>query len=580
MGDTILQVDDIQKFYGNKGNLTKAIDHISFSVRKGEFLGIMGASGSGKTTLLNCISTIDTVTSGHIYVEEKDITALHGAQLADFRGKKLGFIFQNFNLLDTLTAYENISLAISIAGAKPSEIEQRIPQIAQALNIQDVLGKYPYQMSGGQQQRVAAARAMVTNPAIVLADEPTGALDSNSSRMLLTMLTELNERLSATILMVTHDAFSASYCNRILFIKDGQVFNELHRGTDTRKEFFTKILEVVSVLGGEQSEHMYLAAHDITISNYAKATEQISVYEADMTYSELFEGQKVKFWPIDEKVPDSKVSVISISDLNRALAMQNKAPITLNDGQYLLNCNYNGTYRYVAAALQSHPEITVGGATLQRAEDNVLQETYVMTSVGNNDRGTLIVPDSVTASLEKDVNALLVQYKPDADSNEVLQKMIPIGLDSTHGYRYAEKNMMYETFYGLDALVSFLCCYIGLVFLLICAALLALKQLTETTDNVYRYGLLQKLGAGHRQINHTLFVQTVVFFAIPLVVAGVYSAFLIGKAMAAVEEFMNIHIATNIGLTIVLFLLVYGSYFLATYLSCKRIVTEQRELEV
>ena len=149
-----------------------------------------------------------------------------------------------------------ISLALSIAGAKPSEIEQRIPQIAQALNIQDVLDKYPYQMSGGQQQRVAAARAMVTNPAIVLADEPTGALDSNSSRMLLTMLTELNERLSATILMVTHDAFSASYCNRILFIKDGQVFNELHRGMDTRKEFFTKILEVVSVLGGEQSEHM------------------------------------------------------------------------------------------------------------------------------------------------------------------------------------------------------------------------------------------------------------------------------------------------------------------------------------
>ena len=249
MGDTILRVDDIQKFYGNKGNLTKAIDHISFSVRKGEFLGIMGASGSGKTTLLNCISTIDTVTSGHIYVEEKDITMLHRAQLADFRGKKLGFIFQNFNLLDTLTAYENISLALSIAGAKPSEIEQRIPQIAQALNIQDVLGKYPYQMSGGQQQRVAAARALVTNPAIVLADE-------HSSRMLLTMLTELNERLSATILMVTHDAFSASYCNRILFIKDGQVFNELHRGTDTRKEFFTKILEVVSVLRGEQSEHM------------------------------------------------------------------------------------------------------------------------------------------------------------------------------------------------------------------------------------------------------------------------------------------------------------------------------------
>lgn len=252
MENTILQVDDIQKFYGNKGNLTKAIDHISLSVEKGEFLGIMGASGSGKTTLLNCISTIDTVTSGHIYIEGKDITELQGAMLSDFRGKKLGFIFQDFNLLDTLTAYENISLALSIAGMKPGDINERVLQVAKALNIQEVLEKYPYQMSGGQQQRVAAARAIVTNPAIVLADEPTGALDTNSSRMLLTMLTELNEQLDATILMVTHDAFSASYCKRILFIKDGKVFNELHRGGDTRKEFFAKILEVVSVLGGEK----------------------------------------------------------------------------------------------------------------------------------------------------------------------------------------------------------------------------------------------------------------------------------------------------------------------------------------
>ena len=172
--------------------------------------------------------------------------------LSEFRGKKLGFIFQDFNLLDTLTAYENISLALSIAGMKPREINERVLQVAKALNIQEVLEKYPYQMSGGQQQRVAAARAIVTNPAIVLADEPTGALDTNSSRMLLTMLTELNEQLDATILMVTHDAFSASYCKRILFIKDGKVFNELHRGEDTRKEFFAKILEVVSVLGGEK----------------------------------------------------------------------------------------------------------------------------------------------------------------------------------------------------------------------------------------------------------------------------------------------------------------------------------------
>ena len=254
----LLEVTNVKKIYSTRfgGNKVQALFNVTFSVEEGEYVAIMGESGSGKTTLLNILAALDRPTSGEVLLEGKSITHLTEKEISAFRRKNLGFVFQDFNLLDTLTAYENISLALSIAGAKPSEIEQRIPQIAQALNIQDVLGKYPYQMSGGQQQRVAAARAMVTNPAIVLADEPTGALDSNSSRMLLTMLTELNERLSATILMVTHDAFSASYCNRILFIKDGQVFNELHRGTDTRKEFFTKILEVVSVLGGEQSEHM------------------------------------------------------------------------------------------------------------------------------------------------------------------------------------------------------------------------------------------------------------------------------------------------------------------------------------
>ena len=254
MNTPILEVSDIQKYYGNKGNITKAVNRISLSVRKGEFVGIMGASGSGKTTLLNCISTIDTVTSGKILVEGKDITALRGKQLSAFRREKLGFIFQDFNLLDTLTAYENISLALSISGIKAKEIDKRVREIAGALNITEVLEKYPYQMSGGQQQRVAAARAMVTNPALVLADEPTGALDSRSSHMLLDMLEELNQNLSATILMVTHDSFTASYCRRILFIKDGKIFSEIHRWAKSRKEFFEEIMEVVSVLGGETND--------------------------------------------------------------------------------------------------------------------------------------------------------------------------------------------------------------------------------------------------------------------------------------------------------------------------------------
>lgn len=264
MAETILRVCDVQKYYGNaagalsrkrsRAPLTKALDHISFEVEKGEFLGIMGPSGSGKTTLLNAISTIDTVSSGHIYVDGQDITALHGAALAAFRGERLGFIFQDFNLLDTLTAFENIALALSIAGVAAGDIRARVAHVADDLGISDVLEKFPCQLSGGQQQRVAAARAMVTNPALILADEPTGALDSHASRMLLAMLQDLNCRLGATILMVTHDAFSASFCRRILFIKDGRLFHELRRPSlssdaDSRQAFFAQILEVVSVLG-------------------------------------------------------------------------------------------------------------------------------------------------------------------------------------------------------------------------------------------------------------------------------------------------------------------------------------------
>ncbi|WP_159162243.1 ABC transporter ATP-binding protein [Clostridium neonatale] len=244
----------MEKYYGNKDNVTKAIDNISFRVEKGEFVGIMGPSGSGKTTLLNCISTIDNVTTGSIVIDNDDITRLKGRKLEDFRREKLGFIFQDFNLLDTLTAFENISLALTIAGKKGKEVKKLVDKAAESLDIKEVLNKYPYQMSGGQKQRVAAARAIVNNPKLILADEPTGALDSKSARLLLNSIENLNKDLEATILMVTHDAFTASYANRILFIKDGKIFNELVRGEDSRKEFFNKIIDVVTVLGGESKD--------------------------------------------------------------------------------------------------------------------------------------------------------------------------------------------------------------------------------------------------------------------------------------------------------------------------------------
>jgi putative ABC transport system ATP-binding protein len=251
---TILKAINVEKYYGNKSNVTKALNGISFEVEQGEYIGVMGASGSGKTTLLNCISTIDTVSAGHILIDGKDITTMDRKELARFRRERLGFVFQDFNLLDTLTSYENIALALTILKVSPREIEKRVQDIAQALGITEVLRKYPYQISGGQKQRVACARALVTRPSLVLADEPTGALDSKSARALLESFGEMVRTRNATILMVTHDAFSASYCDRILFIRDGQLFHQLVRGQENRKQFFDRIIEVVTLLGGDLND--------------------------------------------------------------------------------------------------------------------------------------------------------------------------------------------------------------------------------------------------------------------------------------------------------------------------------------
>ena len=248
--EPILKLEHIQKYYGNEGNLTKAIQDISFSVAEGEFLGIMGASGSGKTTLLNCISTIDTVSAGHIYLEGMDVTELRPRSLARFRRENLGFVFQDFNLLDTLTISENISLTLTINKVPADEIDGQVREMAEKLNITDILDKYPFQVSGGQKQRCACARAIINEPKLILADEPTGALDSHSSQMLLSTIQSINETLGATILMVTHDAFSASYANRILFLRDGTIFTEIRKGNESRRTFFNKILDVLTMMGG------------------------------------------------------------------------------------------------------------------------------------------------------------------------------------------------------------------------------------------------------------------------------------------------------------------------------------------
>ena len=247
----ILKIENLKKYYGTKNNITKAIDNISFSVNKGEFVAIMGASGSGKTTLLNCISTIDTVTAGKIIINGNDITEIKDRDIASFRRNNLGFIFQDFNLLDTLTIAENISLSLIINKKNENKIDEMVNDIAKRLGIEGILDKFPYEVSGGQKQRCACARALINNPKLILADEPTGALDSKSSRMLLETMDEINKKLNATILMVTHDAFSASFCQRILFLKDGNIFTEILKGSKTRKEFFNEILDILTLLGGD-----------------------------------------------------------------------------------------------------------------------------------------------------------------------------------------------------------------------------------------------------------------------------------------------------------------------------------------
>ena len=252
--EPILSVEHLRRDYGGRGSVTHAVDDVSFSVERGEFVGIMGASGSGKSTLLNCIATIDTPTAGDIRVEGQDVTALKGRSLSRFRRERLGFVFQDCNLLDTLTAFENIALALTIRGTPAGEIEGRVKETAELLGITDCLNKYPYQMSGGQRQRTAAARAIITDPALVLADETTGALDSRSAKLLLDRFEALNREGRATILMVTHDAFTASYCRRILFLQDGAVLTQLERGGQSRRAFFQQIIGVVTRLGGDQSD--------------------------------------------------------------------------------------------------------------------------------------------------------------------------------------------------------------------------------------------------------------------------------------------------------------------------------------
>ena len=248
--EPILNIENLTKVYGNVPNQTEALNGITFQVMPGEFLGIMGSSGSGKSTLLNCIATVIQPSGGNIVMEGKYLTSLKGKSLADYRGKYIGYLFQNFELLDNLTGRENILLPTALHNVPEGESQLCLKQLTDYLEITDILDKFPMQMSGGQRQRIAIARALILHPKMILADEPTGALDSKNAKNVMVKLAGLNQDDRATILMVTHDSNAASFCKRILFIQDGIIFHELRRGNESQHEFYERILNVMAQLGG------------------------------------------------------------------------------------------------------------------------------------------------------------------------------------------------------------------------------------------------------------------------------------------------------------------------------------------
>ncbi|MGM9932120.1 ABC transporter ATP-binding protein [Pradoshia sp.] len=248
----ILEAVKVHKMYGNKFNKQEVLQGVDLTIAKGEFIGIMGASGSGKTTLLNVLSSIDKASRGTIYIEGQEMTKMKDKKLAQFRMNHLGFIFQDYHLLDTLTVKENILLPLSVQKANKKEAERRFKEIAETLGINDIKDKYPNEISGGQKQRTAAARAFIHEPSIIFADEPTGALDSKSASDLLHKLGQLNDELKATIVMVTHDPLAASYCSRVIFIKDGQIYTQLNKGDENRQQFFKDLMKTQGILGGVQ----------------------------------------------------------------------------------------------------------------------------------------------------------------------------------------------------------------------------------------------------------------------------------------------------------------------------------------
>ena len=348
---------------------------------------------------------------------------------------------------------------------------------------------------------------------------------------------------------------------------------------DMNRQYLPYDLNIVDIKENrEENIKDRMSELGVDIDVYSSKTEQISYYEANIKYKDIFKGQEIKLWRLDQDLPDNSVWIISESDYNRAMKIQGKDEISLGKDQYLMNSNYKGTLEYIKNYYNEVDKINIDGKILEKGSNEVLRNTIFMTSVGNNDRGTIVVPDNVVENLDEIYSVLLVQYRENItskDTNELIQKLVPIGLDDSLGYRYSEKNMQTEMHLGMSGGIALLGLYIGIVFLLISVTLLALKQLTETSDNIYSYNLIQKMGASVNSVSRTLFKQIGIFFLLPLFIASLYSAFGLRYIIKIAEDFLNMSISTNISITVAFFLVIYLGYFLVTYTSCKKIIKEK-----
>lgn len=324
---------------------------------------------------------------------------------------------------------------------------------------------------------------------------------------------------------------------------------------------------------GDVDVYQEILKREVPIDKYLQEHVEIAYYSSSLKYKDMWKGEDVQLWKIDDKIPETPVPIISVYDFNKVMKLQGKEVISLGKDEFLLNCNYQGTQSIMKDFMEKKGVVTLNGVTLRAKQSNTLSETITMTSVDNNDRGTIIVSDSLIKHFHKDNIILSGLYKEITDPDEVVNSLIKLTVDLESGFRYTTKSMMYDMYYGMQALVSFLCCYIGLIFLIICASLLALQQLTETADNIKRYGLLRKLGADESLINKTLFKQVGVYFSAPFILASIFSIVGIQKVMEVIVDFLNMNVGVNMFFTVILFLIVYVGYFISTYYSCKKMIS-------